>query len=113
MNGARRGMQGFAGREMPTATIKTEAKMGICPYCGRTIEAVTGVSLSNVGPTIAAGSYLICAYCCELMCYDGTIFAQVSPEEAARVLESNPLWSKLRDAVARYPGDVPKPDKVQ
>lgn len=101
----------FHVRPRKVAIMATEAKPGICPYCFETLEAVTGVSMDGDTPRIKAGCYSVCAFCRELMGYDGKIFVKVSPEEAAQVMVSDPLWGKVRDM--RGAGDTRKPDKVQ
>lgn len=95
----------------PVAIMRTEEKPAMCPYCGAKFDAVTGVSMNGTEPMIEAGDHSICAYCRNLMRYDGKVFTQVTPEEAAQVMAGNSLWRALQDM--RRSTYTPKPDKVQ
>ena len=72
-------------RKKRFATIGTkQMPAALCPYCGETLDAVTGVGFDTaVAPKIQAGNYSVCCYCLEVLCYDGRFYRRVTAQKAS------------------------------
>jgi hypothetical protein len=84
--------------------LKTRATIGssrtraaFCPYCLKVLDGVTGVAFdSNVAPTLKPDDLSICAYCGEVLRWDGRGYRAATAKEAAELYSEHP-W--LRDFV--------------
>lgn len=68
-----------------------------CPYCGRLINAATGV---DVGTTPSPGAVSICFYCGEILVFTDTLsYRKPTPEELIDITTEAPILNRLQKGI--------------
>ena len=85
----------------------------LCPYCARTLDAVTGAGFNGDDAPIQPGDTSVCGYCGEVLRWDGRIYRKATPEETAAMYKHHGwLIDFIRDRVSRKATEPVKTEPV-